>query len=1121
MKSLMNLYNALRRHCSLVAVVIVVFLTVGFQESCPPPNQTPPPEGTFDPRFYEGGAGVRGQIWALAKDPRTGMVFVGGQFTAGAGGSAHNIAIYNPSENSLQPLVNGGLDGIVQTVAVSGNYLYAGGYFNHSYDQDVDDLNHIARYKIIPDTQDPDEQRWFPLAEQGLDTPVTALAIAGDKLLVGGGSGAGESEGHVMHGFAIYENINNPSGGNWRSVAGGGLTGFVNSIAVNGNDIYVGGGFSRPFVGATPLMNRIGRYSFAAGPNPDSWHSLRNQSSDTGLDSTVNALAVNGDYLYVGGMFTHAVGSVPSITLNHIGRYNMEAADFQTAWSELTEHGLDGTVKAITISSDKMYIGGFFTGTTDGTTPNLTHIAGYDLATNTWNGFDGNGLDGDRMFVENGVWAIEVSDNFLYAGGQFSNTVDLTRTGLNNLAAYSLALPTRPTLANGTTESRSTPAGTGGWSTPGFHNGQALNNVIASLAADAAGKIYACGSFTGTSDGSVTGMNFIGRYDPVTSTWSPLANGGLNGSVSSVAIVGNFLYVGGSFTRTADLTIPNLNRIARYDLTTESWSPMPGNGLNGSGVSGVAASGTNVFVTGEFSRTFNSSVLNLNRVARFDTTANTWSAVADNGLNGTVQSLAVSGNDMFVGGFFSQTFGGATTGLNFVARYNIGSNTWSPLTGNGLNDSAKLSIFGDSLYMRGNFTQTNNGSIALNKRAHYNTATNTWSAIGGAQSDLDRAILTNVILRVGNELYLAGSFYDMGDAPAQYMTRIYLQQWKVPAGTTNWFDAANWATGAAPSANSNAVIPTGAGTVTIAADDVTMHDLNLSGGTLNIATGRTLTINGILWLNGGSITGGGTVNVTNCLQDGIMGGDRFTYIQTTLVRCVNASDPFVFPVGTANGYSPVIVRDVIGSGNVSVKANQGAYSNPASGLPVNRLARWWQIENPGAGVTSSNVIFGYEDADITGVESGYRAYRISGGSASQISSTVNVYSNRVTATGVTGFSDWTLAQGVSTAADVSLCGRVLTSEGRGITNAVITITDQSGNQRTAITGRFGNFRFEVLTAGETYVLSVRSRRFSFESPTQIVQLLDNIDDANFIASPPSGKTEKAARVKFDRFQPGR
>lgn len=81
-------------------------------------------------------------------------------------------------------------------------------------------------------------------------------------------------------------------------------------------------------------------------------------------------------------------------------------------------------------------------------------------------------------------------------------------------------------------------------------------------------------------------------------------------------------------------------------------------------------------------------------------------------------------------------------------------------------------------------------------------------------------------------------------------------------------------------------------------------------------------------------------------------------------------------------------------------SNQGAYSGPTTGLPANRLGRWWQIENPGGGVTNANLFLGYLDSDVSGIEGNYGAYRISGGIASGLTSIVNTFSNTVNAPNV-------------------------------------------------------------------------------------------------------------------------
>ena len=87
---------------------------------------------------------------------------------------------------------------------------------------------------------------------------------------------------------------------------------------------------------------------------------------------------------------------------------------------------------------------------------------------------------------------------------------------------------------------------------------------------------------------------------------------------------------------------------------------------------------------------------------------------------------------------------------------------------------------------------------------------------------------------------------------------------------------------------------------------------------------------------------------------------------------------------------------------------------------------------------------------------------------------------------------------VPTAAGVSVSGRVLTPEGRGLRNASVTITDQQGVTRRVITGRNGFYGFDDVEAGMTYVVSAQSRRFQF-SP-RVIQITDNLTDFDFIAS---------------------
>ena len=105
--------------------------------------------------------------------------------------------------------------------------------------------------------------------------------------------------------------------------------------------------------------------------------------------------------------------------------------------------------------------------------------------------------------------------------------------------------------------------------------------------------------------------------------------------------------------------------------------------------------------------------------------------------------------------------------------------------------------------------------------------------------------------------------------------------------------------------------------------------------------------------------------------------------------------------------------------------------------------------------------------------------------------------------GVSTFSRWTGAGPLApTAADVSLSGRVTTADGRGVTNAVIVLTGNSLPQPMMVkTGSFGYYRFENLEAGETYIVTVNSKRFIFSVPSRVVSVPDNVSNIDFVAMP--------------------
>ena len=181
--------------------------------------------------------------------------------------------------------------------------------------------------------------------------------------------------------------------------------------------------------------------------------------------------------------------------------------------------------------------------------------------------------------------------------------------------------------------------------------------------------------------------------------WSALPDKGLDGGVSALLVVGSDLYVGGFFSQTKDGAVTNLNNIARFSTMTHTWSALPNNGLN-DGVNALAVKGMILYVGGEFTKTSDNAVKNLNSIAKFNTATSTWSALPHHGLNkfAFVNALAVVAKNLYVGGIFTSTNDGKLS-LNNIAKFNTKTSTWSALPNNGLSNPVyALAVMGSDLY---------------------------------------------------------------------------------------------------------------------------------------------------------------------------------------------------------------------------------------------------------------------------------------------------------------------------------------------------------------------------------------------------------------------------------------
>lgn len=107
------------------------------------------------------------------------------------------------------------------------------------------------------------------------------------------------------------------------------------------------------------------------------------------------------------------------------------------------------------------------------------------------------------------------------------------------------------------------------------------------------------------------------------------------------------------------------------------------------------------------------------------------------------------------------------------------------------------------------------------------------------------------------------------------------------------------------------------------------------------------------------------------------------------------------------------------------------------------------------------------------------------------------------ASDIGNFNSWTLTLATfpTTAANASIRGRATTPNGQGISNATVILTGGALTEpRYFRTNSFGYYQINDLPVGETYILTIESKRYTFTNPTQIVSLLDSVTGLDFISS---------------------
>lgn len=322
------------------------------------------------------------------------------------------------------------------------------------------------------------------------------------------------------------------------------------------------------------------------------------------VGTAVNALAKSAGLLYVAGQY-QMIGGVRRGFLAAVNQASGGLANWNPE--------MGGAVYALVVTNGLAYVGGQFSSVG---TSNRAYIAAIDLGTGkaaNWN-----------PTADQTVRALAVAGNVVYAGGQFTSIGTKPR---NRLAALDA------TTGQATT-----------W------NPNPNGVVLALVVTDT--DVYVGGDFTTISVANRTGFAAIKRSNGAAQPLNLQLEGTTQYPVRAIQLVGNTLYVAGSFSKVQGVLHPLVTAvdlatgqvISRAPLGTEYYG-----GTRSAGVWAIGATSTDILFGGEFLSLGGNPRRNLAALSAETGKLLPWVADASD----TVYALAFGADRVFAGGAFT------------------------------------------------------------------------------------------------------------------------------------------------------------------------------------------------------------------------------------------------------------------------------------------------------------------------------------------------------------------------------------------------------------------------------------------------------------------------------------
>jgi trimeric autotransporter adhesin len=531
--------------------------------------------------------------------------------------------------------------------------------------------------------------------------------------------------------------------------------GEVSALALHGNELFVGGSFANANGQGISFLAAIDTVAHQLIPFPIT------------VDGQVRALAVVGNVLYLGGAFTHVGG----LDRNYVAAVDLASRQV-TSWNPSLD-SRSGTGVALLLPADgRVYAAGDF-----------THIEGtarFTLA--AFDASDGTLLPWDAQvsapYTATGVGAVAVSSNAVFLGGNFQSLGGQPRSMIGavdktngNALAWNPGIPSD--LVNVLAVSGNTVYVGGSFTGIGANGPAQLAAVDATSGVPLAdwvpapggpvsalfvtnGLVYVGGSFNSIGGVVRSTLGAISLTSGRATSWNPRMGAYFGtGAVYSLSLRNNTLYIGGFFYAIGGQSRNSLGAVNLPDASVLPFNPALG-GSYKPYVFGIVPAGTNIIVTGS---------LPVGSPIVVDATTGqnaNWSF----GANGAVNSFAVSGTTLYVGGAFSTISGQPRSRLAAFDANTRQLLPWAPRTDN----TVRLILSRDqSIIAVGSFLNANGESRS-------NLAV--FDAVTGQLSLGPSALSANGTIRSlaasSNALYLTGDFTQVDGSNLNYFAAVDL-----------------------------------------------------------------------------------------------------------------------------------------------------------------------------------------------------------------------------------------------------------------------------------------------------------------------------------------------------------